>query len=167
MALSTIVDSIVFACYSRSCAPPPVGKGGSVRGGGVGGRVIRPSGGGDSSTTRSVPRAGARVLSRKFGTRNRGATDQGNRVWGKVAGKRDSTAPGHTRRGAGIGRTGGQVVNVRSGGIGGGRMATLKSKNRESQKKYEEFLKSQKQSDKNTATSRKRTFRPGDWRKYL
>lgn len=32
MKLSTLSEQ-VFACYARSCAPPPVGKGGSMKGG--------------------------------------------------------------------------------------------------------------------------------------
>jgi hypothetical protein len=78
MTLSTTEGSIVFACYSRACAPPPVGRGGSTKGGRKGGSVIRKSGGGDSSTTKSVARAGAKALSARFGTKRQGSADRGN-----------------------------------------------------------------------------------------
>lgn len=79
MAVSTTEDSIVFACYSKSCAPPPAGKGGSIKGGRAGGGVIRKSGGGDSSHTKSVARAGAKALSARFGTKRQGTKDTGNK----------------------------------------------------------------------------------------
>lgn len=34
------LDSVVFACYDKSCAPPPVGKGGSSKGGSKGSGVL-------------------------------------------------------------------------------------------------------------------------------
>lgn len=39
MALST-TSTIVFACYSKACAPPPAGKGGSSKGGSAKGYVV-------------------------------------------------------------------------------------------------------------------------------
>lgn len=43
MSVVTLSEE-VFACYRRSCAPPPVGKGGSNRGGARGGDAARRSG---------------------------------------------------------------------------------------------------------------------------
>lgn len=102
MAVRTSEDSIVFACYSRACAPPPTGRGGSVRGGRKGGSVIRKSGGGDSSTTKSVARAGAKALSARFGTKRRGAADKGNTS--STVKKADKNRPGGVG-GSSVGRS--------------------------------------------------------------
>jgi hypothetical protein len=58
MALMKIVTTSeeVFACYSRACAPPPVGTGGSGGGGRGGGR--------------GIDREAARRLTNKYGSRH-------------------------------------------------------------------------------------------------
>ena len=87
----------VFACYTRSCAPPPVGTGGSGGGKGIGRSltqrygVRQASGGSGRKLTSDNP-------SRKVGSRSQKAIDDWKKRSGKNQDDEKSTAKAMTAK---------------------------------------------------------------------
>lgn len=66
-------STVVFACYEKACAPPPVGKGGSTNGGG---RITLYRGEGDLSRPSYYPKAGPDALAGAWWTSDRKSAEQ-------------------------------------------------------------------------------------------